>query len=64
MNAGRLMSLRSASALLNSTRTSDHASALPRVWSITRRTRLMRSQGCQRRALVTGRLREVSERRL
>jgi hypothetical protein len=27
-----------------------HASALQRVCSITRRTRLMRSQGCQRRA--------------
>ena len=30
----------------------DHASALQRVCSITRRTRLMRSQGCQRRASV------------
>ena len=50
----RRISLRSASARLNSTRTTDHASALQRVWSITRRTRLMRSQGCQRRASVTG----------
>jgi hypothetical protein len=45
-----------ASARLNSTLTTDHASALHRVCSITRRTRLMRerqrvsrSQGCQRR---------------
>jgi hypothetical protein len=29
------------------------ASALQRVCSITRRTRLMRSHGCQRRALVS-----------
>jgi hypothetical protein len=44
-----------ASALLNSTRTTDHASALQRVCSITRRTRLMRSQGCQRRTSFTSR---------
>jgi hypothetical protein len=30
--------------------TCGHASALQRVWSITRRARLMRSQGSQRRA--------------
>ena len=41
----RRISLRSASARLNSIRTTDHCSALHRVWSITRRTRLMRSQG-------------------
>ena len=35
-----------ASALMNSSLTSDHASALHRSCSITRRTRLMRSQGC------------------
>jgi hypothetical protein len=44
----RRISLRSASAFLNSTRTRAHASALHRVCSMTRRTRLMRSQGCQR----------------
>jgi hypothetical protein len=48
----RRISLRSASAFLNSTRTCDHASALQRVCSITRRTRLMRSRGCRRRASV------------
>src|SRR4030095_12431007 len=37
-------------AFLNSTLTTDYASALQRVCSITRRTRLMRSHGCQRRA--------------
>src|SRR5215831_14820232 len=42
--------LRGASALLSSTLTTDHASALHRVCSITRKTRLMRSHGCQRRA--------------
>ena len=46
----RRILLRNASARLNSTLTTDHASALQRVWSITRRTRLMRSQGCQRGA--------------
>jgi hypothetical protein len=46
----RRISLRSASARLNFTRTCDHASALQRVYSITRRTRLIRRQGCQRRA--------------
>ncbi len=49
----RGISLRSASAFLNSTLTTDHVSALQRVCSTTRRTRLMRSQGCQRRASVT-----------
>jgi len=44
----RRISLRSVSARLNST-----ASALRCVCSITRRTRLMRSQGCQRRAALT-----------
>jgi hypothetical protein len=42
----RRISLRSASAFVNSTLICDHASALQRVCSITRRTRLMRSQGC------------------
>jgi hypothetical protein len=37
---------------VNSALTCGHASALQRVCSITRRTRLMRSQGCQRRASV------------
>ena len=37
---------------LNSILTWDHASALQCVCSIMRRTRLMRSQGCQRRASV------------
>src|SRR5207245_11511207 len=46
---GCRISLRSASALPNSILTCDHASVLQRVRSITRRTRLMRSQGCQRR---------------
>jgi hypothetical protein len=41
----RRISLRSASARLNLTLTSDHASALHRVCSITRSTRLMRSLG-------------------
>ena len=41
----RRISLRSASARLNSTRTTSHASALHRVRNITRRTRLMSSQG-------------------
>jgi len=43
----RRISLRSSSARLNSTRTTDHASALQRVCSITRRTRLMRSHGAR-----------------
>src|SRR5215813_2700304 len=34
--------------------TTDQASALQRVCSITRKTRLMRSQGCQRRASTAG----------
>ena len=38
-----------SSALLNSTLMTDHCSAVQRVSSITRRPRLMRSQGCQRR---------------
>src|SRR2546422_2200932 len=38
-----------ANAFLNSALTCGHASALQRVCSITRSTRLMRSQGCQRR---------------
>jgi len=37
------------SAFLNSALTCGHASALQRSCSIARRTRLMRSQGCQRR---------------
>jgi hypothetical protein len=41
----RRISLRSASARLNSTRTTDHCSVLQRVCNITRSTRLMRSQG-------------------
>jgi hypothetical protein len=41
-----------ASARLKSTLTTDHCSVLHRLWSIRRRTRLMRSQGCQRRASV------------
>jgi hypothetical protein len=49
----RRISLRSASTRLNSTLTTDHASAPQRVCSITRRTRLIRSQGCQRRASFT-----------
>jgi len=48
----RRISLRSATTFLNSSLSTDHASALQRVCSITRRTRLMRSQGCQRRALA------------
>ena len=48
----RRISPRRATARLNSTRTTDHASGLRRVWSITRMTRLTRSQGCQRRASV------------
>src|SRR5262249_38692832 len=46
----RWISLRTESAFSNSTLTTAHASALQRVCSITRRTRLMRSQGWQRRA--------------
>ena len=38
---------------LNSILTTAHASALQRVCRITRRTRLMRSQGCQRRGSVS-----------
>jgi hypothetical protein len=45
--------LRSATAFLNLILTTDHCSALHRVCSITRRTRLMRSQGCQRRASLS-----------
>src|SRR5215813_1776334 len=47
------MWLRGASSRLNSTQTTARASALHRVCGITRRTRLMRSQGCQRRASVS-----------
>jgi hypothetical protein len=46
------IALRSASAFLNSIMATDRASTLQRVCSITRKTRLMRSQGCQRRASV------------
>jgi|GraSoiStandDraft_36_1057302.scaffolds.fasta_scaffold23207_5 hypothetical protein len=48
----RRISLRSASARLNSTRTTDHASALQRVWSITRRTGLMRRPGVAEAGVV------------
>ena len=51
-DSGHLLLL-SASAFLNSALTDGHASALHRVWSITRRTRLMRSHGWQRRASVS-----------
>jgi hypothetical protein len=43
----RRISLLSASARLNSILTTDHVSALQRVCSITRRTRLIRSQWWQ-----------------
>jgi hypothetical protein len=49
----RRISRRSASARLSSTRTTCYASGLHRGWSITPRTRLMRSQGCQWRASFT-----------
>jgi len=48
----RRISLRSASAFLNSTLTWAHASALQRVSNITRRPRWMQSRGYQERASV------------
>jgi hypothetical protein len=44
----RRISLRSASAFVNSAFTCGEASVLQRSCSITRRARLMRSQGCAR----------------
>src|SRR5437867_9279742 len=52
LRCGRIADVEASvsSARLNWTLTCGHASALQRSCSITRRTRLMRSQGCQRRA--------------
>src|SRR4029453_12738697 len=49
VHAGSLSPLARAKVGPRSSLASAHPSALQRVWSIPRRTRLMRSQGCQRR---------------